>query len=126
MELEKVHIKYFQIVLGVHRNLSNVAVYGETVHFQLLIRQNVKSLKYWSRTISIPDQSLVKLMYTNLLGLNIGGFKTWVTNIENMVIEAGLTTVWDNQACSVGDIHNFKSRLCGEYSPSTLSDGNFV
>ena len=104
--MEKVHIKYLKIILGVLNNLSNLAVHGarsEMGHFPLVIRQKVKSLKYWSRIVSMSDQSLEKLMYTKLLGLNNVGFKTWVANIENMLTEAALTKVWEDQACSVVD-----------------------
>ena len=57
--------------------------------------------------MTIPDQSLVKL----ILDPNNGSFKTWVGNIENMLIGAGLTQVWENQSCSVVD-YTFRTRLC--------------
>ena len=101
---------YGRPVLGVHTNSSNLAGHGETGCFPLLIKKKVNSLKYWSRIISMPEQSPVKLMCTNLLGLINGGFKAQLTNIENMTIEAGLTTVWEDQVCSVADIHHFRSR----------------
>ena len=65
----------------------------------------------------MSDQSVVKLMYINLFGLNNSGFKTWVTNVENMLIKASLTKVWEDQLCSVAGIHNFRTRLYDELLP---------
>ena len=73
--------------------------------------------------LEFDDQVAVgtHVVYTNLLGgLNNGSFKTWVANIENMLIAAGLTKVWEDQSCGVADIHNFRSRL--HYVPSIPPD----
>jgi hypothetical protein len=113
--LEKIHTKYLKIILGVHKNVSNIAVYGETGRYPLFIRQKVKVFKYWLKIIQMSENSLVRMIYSRLLSLNNCGFTTWATNVESLINSAGLSYLWINQSCTKHDIVLFKSTIHENY-----------
>ena len=59
--IENVHMCFMKITLGVHKNVSNLAVRGE-----------------------------LKSVYSCLLELHTSGFKTWVSSIEFVLKESDL------------------------------------
>jgi hypothetical protein len=115
IDLERIHTRFIKIILGVHNNVSNHAVYGETGRYPLLIRQKVKVFKYWFKIIQMSESSLVKMIYNSLVSLNNCGFKTWASNVESMLTSAGLSHLWTNQCCTKQDINLFKSTICENY-----------
>ena len=114
-EIESIQIKFIKTILGVHGNTSNLAVLGETGRFPLVIRQKVKSLKYWSKILTLPDHSLVKKMYFILYDLNEAGYQTWCTNIEEMLCQSDLKVKWDQQHCDNNTIKYFNDVLQQKY-----------
>ena len=46
-DLEIIQLKFLKIILRVHNNSSSLAVRGETGRYPLLLRQKIKTLKYW-------------------------------------------------------------------------------
>ena len=89
-KIEKVQMKYLKFILGVQSNTSNLATYGETGRYPLLLRQKVKAVKYWYRILQMQDNSLIKVVYNNLLSRHRSGFKTWVTCIKKVFMKVFL------------------------------------
>ena len=113
-------------MLGVHNNTSNLAVYGETGRYPLLLRQKIQALKYWHRIQSMNENSLFRMVY-NLFGLHNCGFKTWVSLIESMLGEEGLQYVWESQSCDQSIINIFSNSVYDRDASiwrSTIQDEN--
>ena len=45
-DFEKIHLSYLKNMLGVRRQTPTLAIYGDTGHFPLLLKQQVQTLKY--------------------------------------------------------------------------------
>ena len=120
-EIEKVQLKYLKIILGVHSNTSNLATYGETGRYPLLLRQKVKAIKYWHRILQMQNDSLVKIVYDNLLSLHRSGFRTWATHIKNALYQEGLGEVWDSQICNVPIVNAFSVSVYNRYQTNWIS-----
>ena len=59
MLTKKYHQKFIKSTLGVRKQTSTPAIYGDTGRFPLIIRQHIKAVKYWCRileTISEPSR----------------------------------------------------------------------
>ena len=121
-DLEKVHLKYLKIILGVNKSTCNLAVRGELARYPLIIRQKVQCIKYWSRILTSIDGSLVKCVYNILLDLHNGGFKNWVTNVHNILLDVGFTEEWNNQLCNKMSIVHLKKCLMNKYRSSWEND----
>ena len=115
-EIERVHTKFIKIILGVHKNASNLAIYGETGRYPLIVRQKVKALKYWAKVVSQPESSIIKKVYNTLLNLSNGGLKNWVSNIELMLVKAGFQDIWTKQECPKIDVNCFKKAVQDKYA----------
>ena len=46
-DIEKVHLRFLKQILGVCKQTSNVAVYGELGRFPLFVLRKIRILKYW-------------------------------------------------------------------------------
>ena len=123
-EIEYIQTKFIKIILGVNNNSSNLAIQAETGRYPLILRQKVKTLKYWMKILSLTEESLVKKMYNILYDLNGGGFKTWVTYVESMLYEAGMNNVWKDQVCDMNVCNKFKTLLFTTYSDYCIKSIN--
>ena len=56
-------------MLGLRRQTPTPAIYGDTGHFPLLLKQQVQTPKYWARLTALPDYHILKNAYSCLLGL---------------------------------------------------------
>jgi hypothetical protein len=61
-------------------------------------------------------ESLVKMIYNNLLALHNCGYKTWVSYIEQTLREEGFSHVWENQECNQQAIDAFSICVYDRYS----------
>ena len=87
--LESVQLCFLKAILGVKRQTSTAAVYEETGRFPLLLSQQEQILKYYCRLKTLdPDKPVVKILH-ELEKLHNDGYNTWVTNVNNIVTEAG-------------------------------------
>ena len=92
--IESVQTEFIKRALGVKKQTSNLAIYGETGSFPLELRQMELQLRYWSRLAATnPDDPLYHV-YHQLLRLHKVGIKTWCDNIKHSLEFLGLTNVW--------------------------------
>ena len=92
--LESVHTEFMKRALGVKKQTSNLAIYGETGRFPLELRQMELQLRYWCRLAAMmPDDPLYHV-YHQLLSLHKVGIKTWCDNIKHSLDFLGLRDMW--------------------------------
>ena len=61
--LETIQTKFLRRALGVGRSTPNLALYGDTNKYPLLIRQQYMFLKYWARLTQMPKGSVMYNLY---------------------------------------------------------------
>ena len=84
-------------MLGVRRQTPTLAIYGDTGHFPLLLKQQVQTLKYWARLIALPDNHILKNAYNCLLGLDSIGIENWTTHVKTFTFNLNLGSFWETQ-----------------------------
>ena len=60
-EVDKLHIKFCKYILGVRKQTSNYAVYGDLGRFPLSVIAKERSLKFWlkiMKTVNSPMYSM--------------------------------------------------------------------
>ena len=101
-DFEKIHLSYLKNMLGVRRQTPTLAIYGDTGHFPLLLKQQVQTLKYWARLIALPDNHILKNAYNCLLGLDSIGIENWTTHVKTLTFNLNLGSFWETQTIGVG------------------------
>ena len=90
-ELETVQLRYLKTMLRVKRQTSNLAVYGETGRFPLLLRQQDQALKLWCRLQHMEKDKPIAKIYFELEQLHTQGHTTWATKIHNILRKYSLS-----------------------------------
>jgi hypothetical protein len=104
-------------MLGVKLQTSTLAIYGETGRFPLLLRQQIRTLKYWVRLINMPDNHILKLVYSSLLELDNVGHFNWCSRVRHLLQYVEMDNVWDLQTVNNTRIFigNFTEKLTKLY-----------
>ena len=84
-ELENLYKNFIKRTLGLKRQTSNLAVYGETGRYPLEIRQIELFLKYWLRIISLDNSDPLFKIYKELLKLYKLKHKNWVGTLSGVL-----------------------------------------
>ena len=66
-EFETLHLCYIKRSLGVKISTSTLAVFGETGRFPLILQHKESILKYWFRLLSLPQDTLLRNVYVELM-----------------------------------------------------------
>ena len=91
------YLSYLKNMLGVRRQTPTLAIYGDTGHFPLLLKQQVQTLKYRARLIAFPDNHILKNAYNCLLRLDSIGIKNWTTHVKTLTFNLNLGSFWGAQ-----------------------------
>ena len=83
--VDKVMLRFCRCVLNVKATTSNIMVYGECGMLPSSMYCNVSAMCYINRLHHMPDDSIVKQVYNELVKLHQLGFKTWVTQVSELV-----------------------------------------
>ena len=65
-------------MLGVRRQTSSLALYGDTCQFPIIVLQKIYVLKYWCHILSLPPEGVVRRAYYTLIQLDRSGKQNWV------------------------------------------------
>ena len=83
--VDKVMLRFCRCVLNAKATTSNIMVYGERGMLPPSIYCNVSAMCYINRLHHMPNDSIVKQVYNELVKLHQLGFKTWVTQVSELV-----------------------------------------
>ena len=111
MELERIHLKFLKMLLGVKGSTASAAVYAETGRFPLHLRQTTKIIKYFMRVQSLPSSKIVKQIFNSLKHLDSLGFRTWFTDVREILEKWDLQVYIYKEHFSVAEISNCMSVL---------------
>ena len=85
------NMKSILIVKQSMANLYNYCALGEYPIDQKII---CKTLKHWIKIVNLPQDIIVKQMYTVLEGLHHIGHKIWVSQVIYIMEKAELAELW--------------------------------
>ena len=60
--IEKIHLQFCKIILGVRISTPKVMVYGETVRFSLEINIKMKMVSFWYKMVSCTQNKVLHIM----------------------------------------------------------------
>ena len=128
--IEKVQLKFIKFLQGVKSSTCNMAIYGETGRFPLYLYHKCKVIDYWIRLELLPENKLVKQSFNMIKNLHQCGFKTWLEKVENILKEANMGPLQDqdyleNKAGNLKHIYNsVKQALYDDFTNSWPTEIN--
>ena len=91
--------------MGVRKQTPTPAIYGDTGRFPLIIRQQIKAVKYWCRILDLSQNHPVRNAYNMLLELDGTGFTNWCSRTRSVLELKGLDQAWETQY--IGNTNKF-------------------
>ena len=82
-------LKFLKFALGLHKQGSNMATFGETAELPLFLKGLVRTLCYWKRISSMEEETLVKKAYTENIEMNTN----WCQTIQVLNASLGLNAM---------------------------------
>jgi hypothetical protein len=74
---------------------SNLALYGETGRYHVIIHRKLRILKYWFKLMnSFNTNQLLYTLYIEMLKECENGKTNWLTNVKILLQESGYPDVW--------------------------------
>ena len=87
------HQKIFKYILGVNTNCSNSATLGDLGEYPLMIHGFVSLLKFWHRTVNLPDKLLVK----QAMSVQTDFIQSeWMSTVKFLLGQIGLNAYFEN------------------------------
>ena len=89
--LEKCHLKFLRYILGVNKKAPNLAIYGDSGRYPLVLYSVIQQIKYLQRLIRITEKENT-LLY-NALAENhlLRSTKSWLRKINTLLSKLNLT-----------------------------------
>ena len=104
--IESVHKYAMKRFLNVVQSTPNVMLYGELGRYALSINAIIRSVKYWSRLVSMQEDRYPRKVYNMMLTCDKD---SWAHRIRDTLCKYGFDDVWRKQ--SVDDIQKFIRQL---------------
>ena len=120
--IDKVHIKFLKILLGVRPQTPNYAVYGELGRFPLSVICKERAVKFWLKLLknrqSLTFQVLmseVEVTNNNLLRNQIIKKRHWATNMKTLIELLGFGEAWYNQFVDIPNLNVIRTRIRDQF-----------
>lgn len=124
-DVEKVHLRFLKQILGVRRQTSNIAIYGELGRFPLYVIRKIRILKYWYKILNSPNTLLFKVYSQQLNCLNsYASYTCWSASVRTLLNELGFTYLWDSQSMSKLQLDKVIQMVYDQFYQSWYSDLN--
>lgn len=123
-DIERLHLKFCKIILGVGQNACNAAVYGELGRYPLYVNRYVQIIKYWFKLIH-SDNIVLKTLYLNSL-INNNRRDSWPQKVKSILDEYGFSDVWiyPEFVHVPSFINLFKQRVIDQFRQQWFADIN--
>ena len=96
-EMEKVHLKFCKMILGVKRNCSTLAALGELGELPVTIAMMSRMITYWHRVAAMDEDNLTKKAYSVANSLT-GEKSDWISTVRAILKMVRLDFLFDNPA----------------------------
>ena len=122
-DIEKVHMRFLKQILGVRKQTSNIAVYGELGRFPLVVLIRIRILNYWFKILNSPNSLLHKVYLQQVNQLNVNAnFECWASCMRNLLNELGFSYIWDFQCISKLQLNMVTQSIYDQYYQSWYSE----
>lgn len=117
--IERAHLKFCKLLLGVKRSTPTCMVYGELGACPLNISVNTRMLTYWSHMIKSKESKLNVIMYKLLCHNQYRSNNTilYLSYIKQLLDKCGISYVWNVQ-----NIEDLNTTWLKSYVKQTLYD----
>ena len=97
--IERVHLKYCKIVLGLSQYTSSCMVYGELGRVPISVSIKTQMIGFWHRLLTSPVNKLSTDMYKLVFALDsVGHVKSkWLLGVKRIIDHCGLSYTWANR-----------------------------
>lgn len=92
---EKPKLKFSKLILGLKRNTSTLAVYGDLGATPSTLNSILRVIKFWHRIVQIDDNTLVKKAFLESTSLP-DNLSNWLTTVKTTLNLLGLSSIWNN------------------------------
>ena len=123
-ELEKINLRYIKSVMHVKPSSSTKAIHSEFGRFPLQIKLKCQIIKYWKRLIGMSDNYFVKKAYNSTLELHNYGQINWCNTIKDILYDAQMQHVWDNQSMNDKQFASLKEYVHKVYMEECMENIN--
>ena len=93
---------YLKRALGVKVQTSNLAVFGETGRYPLILKQEKLVLGYWLKLMTIPTTNPLRIVYDELYRLSNASHITWCTYVGELLTSIALVNIWEGRTYLLG------------------------
>ena len=104
-DIEKVHLRFCKVVLGVGKTTWNFAAIGECGRYPLYVEYHVRAIKYWCKLVTTEESRYNSKCYKLLYKLDAAGRKNWASDMRSLLCCLGYGIAWYSQ--TIGDIKAF-------------------
>ena len=119
--VDKIHIKFCKIILGVRPQTTNYAVYGELGRYPLAIIAKERATKFWLKILNNPH-SLISKIFTDQVNeienrsINRNSAKNhWASLMKNVIENLGFPNMWREQFEHVPPLQILKTRIRDQF-----------
>jgi hypothetical protein len=111
--IEDVLLNHCRTQLGVGSKSPGPSLLGECGRNSINVLCHMKSIKFWLKLLSLPDDSLLKSCYLMLLNQCNSGRVNWASKIKEVLYMFGFGYIWEQQGLAIDNdfLEQFKSRL---------------
>ena len=88
-------LKFCKQILGLKRNSSSLAVYGELGIIPTALFAIIRTIKFWHRVSQLNDALLVKKAFTESKSIP-SNISNWFSSVKWALEAIGLSTLWNN------------------------------
>ena len=94
------HVKFLKRVLKLRPQTPTLAVFGELGEYPLSVKLELRTLKYFLRLMSLPQDHIAKKMLLSLKSLDSIGLTTWFTHVRKLIEKYDLEYLLENDSPS--------------------------
>ena len=93
--LEKLHLMFLKMILGVHTRTCSNMVYGELGKFPIVIDIKKRAIGFWARILTGKESKLIKIVYSRFKHMYDSDlFKSeWFEFIKNILVDCELSEI---------------------------------
>jgi hypothetical protein len=114
-EIDKLHLRFCKIVLGVRPQTSNAAVLGELGRFPLSVICKERALKYWLNIMKYPGSLVHTIFLEQCALLPNNTMSTWSSSVKKQLDSLGYSYLWNSLNLDMNYLPMLKQRLRDQY-----------
>ena len=92
---EKPKLRFSKLILGLKRNTSTLAVYGDLGAIPSTLNSILRVIKFWHRIAQLDDNTLVKKAFLEITSLP-DNLSNWLNTVKTTLNLLGLSSIWNS------------------------------